>query len=155
MSVANNPVLRENVDMRTCCRQSSGCFPLKNKVYCGHWTSERLYVYFRDSSLHGKVLHKFSGDGQYSAKSAYESLFHGNVILSPCDKIGPFFIWLVVGERCWTSDRLARRGLLHPSCCPLCDHDAENINHLLLTWSSHENFGSSFCAGSACMISFP
>jgi hypothetical protein len=152
MSVANNPVLRENVDMRTCCRESSGCFPLKN---IGHQKGCML-LYFRDFSLHGKVLHKFSGDGQYSAKSAYESLFHGTVIVSPYDKIWTiFFIWLVVGERCWMADRLERRGLLHPSCCPLCDQDAENINHLLLTWYSHENFGSSFCARSACMISLP
>jgi hypothetical protein len=30
---------------------------------------------------------KFSGDGQYSAKSSYESLFHGTVIFSPYDRI--------------------------------------------------------------------
>jgi hypothetical protein len=51
MSVANNPVLRENVDMRTCCRESSGCFPLKN---IGHQKGCML-LYFRDFSLHGKV----------------------------------------------------------------------------------------------------
>jgi hypothetical protein len=53
-----------------------------------------MLLYFRDFSLHGKVLHKFSGDGQYSAKSAYESLFHGTVIFSPYEvmiRFGPFF----------------------------------------------------------------
>lgn len=42
-------------------------------------------------------------------------------------------MWLVIRERCWTADRLARRGLPHPSCCPLCDQEEENINHLLST----------------------
>ena len=44
-----------------------------------------------------------------------------------------FFMWLVVHERCWMADRLTRRGLPHPSCCPLCDQEEENTNHLLST----------------------
>ena len=37
----------------------------------------------------------------------------------------------VVGrhDRCWTADRLARRGLPHPAQCPLCDQE-ETVNHL-------------------------
>jgi hypothetical protein len=31
------------------------------------------------------------------------------------------------------ADRLARRGLQHPTTCPHCDQDEENINHLLLS----------------------
>jgi hypothetical protein len=44
-----------------------------------------------------------------------------------------FFMWLVVRDRCWAADHLARRGLPHPGCCPLCDQDEEDINHLLST----------------------
>ncbi|GJN14583.1 hypothetical protein PR202_gb01427 [Eleusine coracana subsp. coracana] len=36
-------------------------------------------------------------------------------------------------NRCWTTDRLARRNLPHPSLCPLCDQEAETINHLLVS----------------------
>jgi hypothetical protein len=43
-----------------------------------------------------------------------------------------FFIWLVEHDRCWTADRLEKRGLNHPECCPLCDQEAETINHLLV-----------------------
>lgn len=57
-----------------------------------------MLLYFRDFSLHGKVLHKFSGDGQYSAKSAYESLFHGTVIFSPYDKIWTIFFHMASGR---------------------------------------------------------
>ena len=43
------------------------------------------------------------------------SLGHGNEF----GKVGllesaSFFLWLVAHDRCWTADRLARRGLPHP-----------------------------------------
>lgn len=44
-----------------------------------------------------------------------------------------FFVWLVVWNRCWTSDRLRRRGLPHPASCPLCDQSDEDINHIMLS----------------------
>jgi hypothetical protein len=36
-------------------------------------------------------------------------------------------------NRCWTTDRLAKRGLPHPSVCPLCDQEEETIQHLLIS----------------------
>jgi hypothetical protein len=43
-----------------------------------------------------------------------------------------FFMWLAAYNRCWTADRLARRGLPHPDRCLLCDQEEENIHHLLI-----------------------
>ena len=43
-----------------------------------------------------------------------------------------FFSRLATRNRCWTSNRLARRGLPHQAACPLCDQHEESINHLLL-----------------------
>jgi hypothetical protein len=34
-----------------------------------------------------------------------------------------FFIWWACQDRCWTGDRMARRGLPHPPRCPLCYND--------------------------------
>jgi hypothetical protein len=42
-------------------------------------------------------------------------------------------MWQVINNRCWTADMLAKRGLPHPSVCPLCDQEAETIHHLLLS----------------------
>jgi hypothetical protein len=39
----------------------------------------------------------------------------------------------VINNRCWTADRLAKRGLAHPSVCPLCGQEAETIHLLLLS----------------------
>lgn len=43
------------------------------------------------------------------------------------------FIWLAIWNCCWTADRLSRRGLQQPQCCPLCDQEPENIQHILVT----------------------
>lgn len=55
-----------------------------------------------------------------------------------CGGLGPrlnedFFLWLVAHNRCWTADRLARRGLDHPPICPLCDQEEETLDHLLVS----------------------
>jgi len=42
-------------------------------------------------------------------------------------------MWTVAHNRCWTADRLARRGLTHPPKCPLCDQVGETIDHLLVS----------------------
>jgi len=44
-----------------------------------------------------------------------------------------FFLWLVQHNRCWTADRLAKRGLPHPETCPLCDQAGETIDHILFS----------------------
>uniref|UniRef100_A0A453FFI8 Reverse transcriptase zinc-binding domain-containing protein n=1 Tax=Aegilops tauschii subsp. strangulata TaxID=200361 RepID=A0A453FFI8_AEGTS len=86
------------------------------------------------------LLWKWSSKGTYTAQSAYLATFHGS---TACDAwkltwkcwAPPrvrFFHWLAHLDRCWTADRLARRGLQHPACCPLCDQAPETLRHLLL-----------------------
>jgi len=87
-----------------------------------------------------KHIWRLSNSGEYSAKSAYEVLFQGAVYFRPAERIWKshappkcrFFMWLVAHNRCWTADRLARRGLPHPTSCLLCDQEEENIQHLLV-----------------------
>jgi hypothetical protein len=43
-----------------------------------------------------------------------------------------FFAWLVLQDRCWTSDRHQRHGLQADSTCALCDQNPEYVRHLLL-----------------------
>jgi hypothetical protein len=83
---------------------------------------------------------RFAASGQYSAKSAYEAMFVGAIHFKPWERIWKswapgkckFFMWLVAHNKCWTADRLAKRGLQHPESCPLCDQEGETINHLLV-----------------------
>ncbi|WVZ96322.1 hypothetical protein U9M48_041977 [Paspalum notatum var. saurae] len=82
---------------------------------------------------------KLSSSGTYSCKSAYDSLFTGTISFSPWKRIWKswapmnrrFFIWLAINNKCWTSDRLAKRGLPHQFVCPFCDQAEETINHIL------------------------
>lgn len=79
-----------------------------------------------------------SASGSYSSKSAYDHLFEGSIKFEPANRIWrscapprcKFFIWLAALNRCWTSDRLDRRGLDHPECWPLCAQEQETIEHL-------------------------
>ena len=95
-------------------------------------------------------VHKWKLDisGQFSTKTAYEALFLGAVQFEPSTLIwknwGPrkckFFLWLVAHNRCWTADRLARRGLPHPEHCPFCDQEDETIQHLLCSCVFSQQF---------------
>ena len=83
---------------------------------------------------------KFTQSGTYTSKLAYNAFFIGTIKFGPWRRIWKswapprckFFIWLVFHNRCWTADRLARRGLPHPEACPFCDQAEENIHHILV-----------------------
>jgi hypothetical protein len=82
---------------------------------------------------------RLAASRQYSANVAYEGFFVGSV--QPFERRWKtwtppkchFFLWLVAQRKCWTADRLARRGLDHPEKCPLCDQESETIDHLLIS----------------------
>ena len=57
-----------------------------------------------------------------------------------------FFAWLALQDRCWTFDRLARRGLDHQEACPFCDQEEESINHILLQCVFAREVWASVCA---------
>ncbi|XP_062233892.1 uncharacterized protein LOC133931081 [Phragmites australis] len=84
---------------------------------------------------------RLTKSGLYSSKSACNAYFVGSTRFAPWKHIWKswaplrckFFVWLAVLNHCWTEDRLARRGLPHPSVCPLCDQAEETIQHLLIS----------------------
>jgi hypothetical protein len=77
--------------------------------------------------------------GCYSSKSAYKAFFYGAVTFESWHRLWKswapskckMFLWLAIRNRCWTADRLAKRGLSHPDKCPLSDQEEETIQHLL------------------------
>ena len=55
------------------------------------------------------------------------------------------FLYVAVAHnKCWTADRLAKRGLPHPDRCPMCDQESETINHLLIGCSFAREFWHRF-----------
>jgi hypothetical protein len=83
---------------------------------------------------------RFTTNGQYSAKTAYEAMFVGVTKFSPWERIWKtwaplkcrFFMWLVALTGYWTADRLARHGIPSLESYPFCDQVEESINHLLV-----------------------
>jgi hypothetical protein len=65
----------------------------------------------------------------YSANSCYLGMFHGSITMAGALQVWKsrapakcrFFLWLALHDRCWTADRLERRGLPRPVACPFCD----------------------------------
>lgn len=84
---------------------------------------------------------KLTDSGSYTSKSAYRAFFVGTVRFAPWKRIWnswaplkcKFFVWLAIYNRCWTADRLAKRGLPHRDACPLYDQADEMIQHILVS----------------------
>ena len=102
-----------------------------------------LWGRMNDLQLEGgadRLEWRWERDGIYSAKSAYSAFFGGMTTDPTYEQIWrsraplsmKFFAWLVAKNRCWTADRLRKRGLHHPLRCPLCDQEQETIEHLLI-----------------------
>jgi hypothetical protein len=89
-----------------------------------------------------KHIFRLAVNGKYSTKAAYKGVFLGSVEFEPFERIWKtwappkcrFFLWLVAHKKCWTADRLEKRGLDHPERCPLCDQERETIDHLLVNY---------------------
>jgi hypothetical protein len=110
------------------------------------------------SNSEDKHIFSIAPNGQYSASSAYNGFFTGSVAFDHYKMVWKFwappkcrfFLWLVAHNRCWTADRLQKRGLNHPPRCPLCDQEPETINHLLVSCT----FSSTLLLGLVCFLSF-
>ena len=86
------------------------------------------------------VKQSWEKNGQFSARSPYAARFMGLEVSQTAaftwGSRAPlhcrFFAWLAFKNKCWTSDRLACRGLPHQDSCPLCQQGEETIQHLLI-----------------------
>lgn len=86
-----------------------------------------------------KLKWRWTPSATYSASSCYKSIFigacedpHWKLTWRPCAPLRvKFFLWLVMHDRCWTAERLARHSLPHDATCALCGQEPENMHHLL------------------------
>lgn len=84
-----------------------------------------------------KTIWRWTADGTYSAKSAYNMLHAGSTPLLGHKLIWKtwaplrikIFLWLAFKRRHWTWDRRARHGLEARELCYLCDQGQETIDH--------------------------
>jgi hypothetical protein len=102
--------------------------------------ADRLAGVALDEGVEDAFRWRWEHDHCYSARSCYRAMFGARVEMAGAVQIwrsrAPpncrVFLWLAAKNRCWTADRLSRRGLPHPATCPFCDQEAETRDHLLL-----------------------
>ena len=112
------------------------------------WIGIRQFLYLWDcvqgfelTEHEDRHIWNLEAGGCYSSKSAYRAFFVGSVTFEPWRRLWKswapnnckVFLWLAIRNRCWTANRLAKRGLSHPDQCPLCDREDETIQHLLVS----------------------
>ncbi|KAM0858778.1 hypothetical protein ACQ4PT_047617 [Festuca glaucescens] len=93
-----------------------------------------------DASVADSFAWKFSASDEFATKPTYLACFAGRTAIPAAKELWSsyaprkhqFFGWLAIQGRCWTADRLQRRGLPNQGVCPLCQTDDEDIDHLLL-----------------------
>jgi hypothetical protein len=98
--------------------------------------------------------------GKYSAKSAYEMQFIGRIKQPHLEKVWKakvegkikFFLWLLLRNRNWTSDRLMRRGIACNPVCRLCDQELESAAHISVGCSYVKEVWASFEQVNAPMV---
>ena len=98
-------------------------------TWSGRLAQDLLEGVVLQEGIPDRHIWRLSASGEYTAKSAYDALFEGALSFAPYERIWKswappkcrFFMWLVAHNRCWTADRLARRGLPHPDRCLLCE----------------------------------
>jgi hypothetical protein len=82
---------------------------------------------------------RFSSNGLFSSKSAYRSFYIGAETFEPWKRIWKswtapkckVFVWLSINNKCWTTDKLKKKGLDYPENCVLCDQEDEIVQHIL------------------------
>jgi hypothetical protein len=97
----------------------------------------------RLSSHPDQITWRFTSDGQYIVKSAYEMQFCGSYADHIWKKIWGakaenkcrFFCWLMLQDRLPTADRIIRRGGQTNHICQLCHIREESILHMIATCS--------------------
>lgn len=86
------------------------------------------------------IVWRWTANGCYSAKSAYEVQFEGSYCSFNCKAIWKtraegkhrVFAWLLIQQRVLTADRLLARNWPWSPTCPLCDQLPETAEHLCL-----------------------
>ncbi|WVZ96855.1 hypothetical protein U9M48_042438 [Paspalum notatum var. saurae] len=77
--------------------------------------------------IHGAL--SLEGLQQFFSSETFWEMLWKSLVPSKCK----IFLWLATKNKCWTADRLAKRGLSHPERCLFCDQEEETVQYILTT----------------------
>ncbi|KAM0885371.1 hypothetical protein ACQ4PT_030436 [Festuca glaucescens] len=127
--------------------------------YLRLWEAVQRVPNLADNVAPDSFTWKWTGDGIFSARSAYRMFFQGSTGLPAAHLIWESFApmkyrmhaWLALRRRCWTADRRLRRGLPSHILCQLCSAADETLDHLSL----HCVFSRAIWAGLIATLRLP
>ncbi|GJN13395.1 hypothetical protein PR202_gb00089 [Eleusine coracana subsp. coracana] len=101
---------------------------------------DELQAIHLDPDQRDRLIWRWSSSREYTAASAYQAFFIGQVGAAGARELRParappkvkFFIWLALLDRCWTNVRRHRYGLQQNDECSFCSQLQEIVGHLLL-----------------------
>jgi hypothetical protein len=122
---------------------------------------DRLQAIQLDPEREDVVRWMWTPDGNYSARSAYLLMHHGNTTFPGTDLLWgswaplrvKLFLWLACRKRVWTADQRLRRGLDTHTICLLCDQENETVDHILVSCSWAKEVWWSSCSWAGCVCS--
>jgi hypothetical protein len=88
---------------------------------------------------HDTIVWRWTADGKYSVKSAYDCQFRGAFTFFPATEVWKahtapkckFYAWLVLHNRALTADNMSRKNWPCNPTCSLCYYMPETSEHLL------------------------
>lgn len=108
-------------------------------------TAEYLQVWHAISGIvlnenSDRMVWRWSSDGRYSVRSAYQALQLGSHPIPGCVRVWEIwaplrvkmFLWLALRRRHWTAERRRRHGLEAHDDCFMCDQHAETLDHIIV-----------------------
>jgi hypothetical protein len=137
-SIAKSRTVQTGVEGMAWVRDISGELTVDATVqYLALWSAVQAV---QTNGGDDRFVWKWCANGQFSTRTAYRAFFHGRIALPGAAQVwnafAPFKVkfhaWLSLRNRCWTADRLARRGLPSHVICPLCTSADETLDHLSL-----------------------
>jgi hypothetical protein len=140
-SVRRRRTVREGRQLNAWATDIAGELSVDTVVqYLRIWEAVQRVPNPADNGAADSFVWKWTGDGSFSARSAYRLLFQGSIGLPAAPLIWESFAplkyrlhaWLALRRRCWTADRRLRRGLPSHTLCALCSTANETLDHLLL-----------------------
>jgi hypothetical protein len=110
-----------------------------------------------------RFISKWTADGSFLSRTAYRTFFHDQTSLPGAAQVwhsfAPFKVqfhaWLALRRRCWTTDRLARCGLLTHALCKFCSAAGETLDHLSLQCPFARDVWTSACQQVGFSITAP
>jgi hypothetical protein len=110
-----------------------------------------------------EITWRFTSNGHYTSKLAYNMQFVGSFVdfnwarlwSSKVEKKCQFFCWLLIQNKAWTADRIARFGGQTNTVCQLCRTQQETAIHIVASCSYSQSVWTALASWIGVSVGMP